>query len=100
MGLRYQTAEHLRPYPHETCHVGNFKSYTDLSSAAKWTVKSKQNWLKIANVLNDLNAKWFTIGEVNLMETRDVRQCHAESYITTLATIMPLKPSQLVLPQL
>ena len=75
--------------------VSNCKSYTDPPSTANWTVKSKENWLKIANILNDLNTKRFTIGEVDLMATRDIRQCCAESYIKTLAAIVPLKPSQL-----
>jgi hypothetical protein len=66
-----------------------------VSRPPKWTVKSKENWSKIANILNDLNTKWFTIGEVDLMATRDIRQCCAESYIKTLAAIVPLKPSQL-----
>ena len=76
-------------------HVSNFKSYTYPPSTANWTVKFKENWLKIANILNDLNTKWFTIGEVDLMATRDVRQCRAESYVRTLAAIVLLKPSQL-----
>ena len=60
-----------------------------------WTKRAKENWVKIVHVLNQLDTKWFTIGDVNLMTMKEVRKSQAENYITMLVRIQPLLPSRL-----
>ena len=69
-----------------------FKSKALAPSGTNWTAKAKENWVRIAKILNELDAKWFTIGDVDLMTTRDVRKSRAETYITMMARIQPFPP--------
>ena len=72
-----------------------FKSKTYAPNGAIWTAKASDNWFKTAQVLNELNAKWFTIGDLDLMTSRTTRKNLAEKYIVTIAKVQPLPPSQL-----
>jgi len=45
--------------------------------------------------LNKLEAKWFTIGDVDLMTMKENRKSQAENYITSMARIQPFPPSRL-----
>jgi hypothetical protein len=60
-----------------------------------WSGRAMANWMKITQVLNNMNAKWFSIGDVNLMTPKEVRKSQAESYITTLAKIQWFPPLRL-----
>jgi hypothetical protein len=73
----------------------NFKTHTNPPAGYNWSAKSKENWSSLVQILNNLDAKWFTIGNVNLMTTRECRKQHAENYIKTLAVIQPLLLSTL-----
>jgi hypothetical protein len=73
--------------------IPKFRSYTDPPGNSKWTVRSRENWYKLAHILNSIKAEWFTIGNTDLMTRRDIRQSSAESYISTMAIAQPLPPS-------
>jgi hypothetical protein len=72
-----------------------FESVLNVPSGVNWTAKAKENWVRIAQILNELEAKWFTIGDVDLMTTRAARKSRAETYLRTLARIQPLPSSNL-----
>ena len=72
-----------------------FKSKTYTPNGAIWTAKASDNWFKMAQVLNKLNTKWFTIGNLDLMTLRTTRKNLAEKYIMMIAKVQPLPPSQL-----
>jgi hypothetical protein len=73
----------------------SFKSKALAPSGAKWMAKATENWVAITGILNKLNAKWFTIGNLDLMPTREIRKSDAEFYVTTMARIQPYPPSEL-----
>jgi hypothetical protein len=73
----------------------HFISKAHTSSGANWTAKAIENWILIAGILNELNAKWFSIGDPDLMMSRETRKCRAENYIKMIAHLQPLQPSQL-----
>src|ERR1700683_485752 len=73
----------------------SFKSKAHVPSGVNWMAKAMENWVTITGILNKLNAKWFTIGDLDLMTTRDIRKSHAETYITTMARIQPFPQSKL-----
>jgi hypothetical protein len=75
--------------------VSHFKSKNDAPRGVIWTSRAKENWIGIAQILNDLNAKWFTIGEVDLMTSREIRKSRVENYIKTMARIQPFPSSKL-----
>jgi hypothetical protein len=75
--------------------VTGFKLKEHAPGGTNWTTRAKENWGRTAKVLNEIHAKWFTIGDVDLMMTRDVRRCHAEMFIKTIARIQPLPLSNL-----
>jgi hypothetical protein len=43
----------------------------------------------------EIDAKWFTFGDWDLMTTRDVRKSRAETFIKMMAKVQPLPPSNL-----
>src|ERR1700722_12476572 len=49
----------------------------------------------MAKVLNELNAKWFTIGDPELMMSRAIRKIRTENYIMMIARIQTLSSLQL-----
>src|ERR1700676_4824152 len=38
-----------------------FKSMANEPSGTNWTTKAKENWVRTAQILNEIDAKWFTI---------------------------------------
>jgi hypothetical protein len=75
--------------------VTYFKSKEHAPGGVNWTAKAKGNWVRTAKVLNEIGAKWFTIGNVDLMTTRDVRRCCTETFIKTIVRVQTLLPSNL-----
>jgi hypothetical protein len=71
-----------------------FKFKAHAPSGVNWTVKVWDNCVRIAGILNELNTKWFAIGDLDLMMTKEVRKSHAETYITMMARIQPFPPSE------
>jgi hypothetical protein len=69
-----------------------FKAKEHALNGFNWTAKVQEHWVRIAQILNELDAKWFTISDVDLMTTREVRKTHAETYIATIARVQPLPP--------
>jgi hypothetical protein len=52
----------------------HFKSNANAPSGSNWNASTKENWVKIAQILNELDVKWFTAGDVDLMTTRENRK--------------------------
>jgi hypothetical protein len=75
--------------------VTQFKSIANEPSQVNWTAKAKENWVRTAQILNELDAKWFTIGDVDLMTTRNIRKSHTEIYLMILAKVQPYPSSNL-----
>jgi hypothetical protein len=75
--------------------VSCFKANGHIPDRVNWTAKAKENWVRITSILDQIEAKWFAIGDVELKMTRDVRKCCAETYIKMIARIQPLLPSNL-----
>jgi hypothetical protein len=75
--------------------VSHFKSKEIAPGGANWTAKAKENWDRIAGILLEIDAKWFTSGDRDLMTTRDVRKSRAETFIKIIAKVQPLPPSNL-----
>jgi hypothetical protein len=75
--------------------VSEFSPETHVLNRIIWTVKAKENWAKVAQILGGLKAKWFTIGNEDLMIMRENRKRIAKSFITMIAKIQPLPPSTL-----
>jgi hypothetical protein len=75
--------------------VARFKSNEHTPDGANWTAKAKENWTRIARMMQEIDAKWFTFGDPELMTTREVRKCCAELFIKMIAKVQPLPPSNL-----
>jgi hypothetical protein len=73
----------------------HFKSKAQPPTGLIRSGRVMENWMKITQVLNQMNTKWFSIGNLNLMTLKEVRKSQADNYITTLAKIQPLPPSRL-----
>src|ERR1700677_3183988 len=78
-----------------SAHGKRRKSNANTPNGSNWNAKAKENWVRIAQTLNELEAKWFTIGDVDLMTTKENRKSQAENYITSMARIQPFPPSTL-----
>jgi hypothetical protein len=47
--------------------VSHFKSKELAPDGANWTAKAKENWVRIAGIMTEIDAKWFTFGDRDLM---------------------------------
>jgi hypothetical protein len=54
-------------------HVIDFKSHIKPPGESEWMKKCKETWNQVTQALNNLDPKWFTIGDLDLMITRDLR---------------------------
>ena len=75
--------------------ASHFKSNANAPNGSNWNAKAKENWVRIAQTLNELEAKWFTVGDVDLMTMKENRKSQVENYITSMARIQPFPPSRL-----
>ncbi|KAJ6563702.1 hypothetical protein DFH09DRAFT_1035307 [Mycena vulgaris] len=58
-----------------------------------WTDAAKRNWDKLSNVLRCTNINWFSLGQTDLLYSREDRRQRAEASIRQMAVINRLPPS-------